>query len=219
MSDADKKSVGDLIREAWGKGDPTAWFEEVYARADRGEGPIPWALRQPNPEYTQWADEVNLSGERALVVGCGLGDDAEDLARRGFAVTAFDISPTAIAICKQRFPDTQVDYQVADLLDLPEAWHGQFDFVLENRTIQALPTHMAEDVIGHISRTVAPSGRVLVICHGRDPEQEAKGIPWQLSRDELAHFESNGLTEESFEDFNYGRMRQFRVAYKRDASV
>jgi protein-L-isoaspartate O-methyltransferase len=35
-------------------------------------------------------------GKRALVVGCGLGYDAEFLARLGYAVTGFDVAPTAI---------------------------------------------------------------------------------------------------------------------------
>jgi len=63
------------------------------------------------------------------VVGCGLGDDAEALAQQGFQVTAFDISPTAIAWCEKRFPDSQVKYQVADLFALDPAWHHKFDFV------------------------------------------------------------------------------------------
>ncbi|MDZ7952448.1 hypothetical protein [Nostoc sp. DedQUE09] len=37
------------------------------------------------------------SGQKALVIGCGLGDDAEALAHLGFEVTTFDISPTAMS--------------------------------------------------------------------------------------------------------------------------
>ncbi|MCC5670705.1 class I SAM-dependent methyltransferase [Nostoc sp. CHAB 5784] len=46
--------------------------------------------------------EPFASGQKALVIGCGLGDDAEAIASLGFEVTAFDISPTAIAWCQER---------------------------------------------------------------------------------------------------------------------
>ena len=37
-----------------------------------------------------------------------------------FEVTAFDISESSIQWCKERFPSTDVDYIVADLLNPPE---------------------------------------------------------------------------------------------------
>ena len=56
----------------------------------------------------------SASEQKALIIGCGLGDDAEALAKLGFEVTAFDISTSAIAWCQQRFPDSTVNYLVAD---------------------------------------------------------------------------------------------------------
>ena len=70
------------------------------------------------------------------MVGCGLGYDAEFLAGRGFAVTAFDLAPTAIAGAKRLYPDSRVTYLAADLLDLPAAWAGGFDLVVEADTVQ-----------------------------------------------------------------------------------
>ena len=56
---------------------------------------------------------------RALDVGCGLGDNAAALARAGFEVTAFDISPTAIDWAKARFSSEDINWLAADLLDPP----------------------------------------------------------------------------------------------------
>ena len=58
------------------------------------------------------------------MVACGLGDDAEALAAAGWRVTAFDISPAAIAWCRERFPASPVDYQVQDLSAVPSSWHS-----------------------------------------------------------------------------------------------
>ncbi len=221
MADDDRKetinNIGKLIRDSWDKGEPAGWFEEVYANAVSGTGVVPWAFMQPSEMFTEWAQATNLDGEdkTALVVGCGLGDDAEGLAGYGFNVTAFDISHTAIKQCKERFPKTTVTYQQADLLNLPDEWRGKFDFVLENRTIQALPFDLAERVISIISGLVADDGRVLVLCHGRDPEQEATGIPWALSSTELAYFEQNGLKQIALDEFD-DNFRRFRVVFQRD---
>src|SRR5207253_8218406 len=120
--------------------------EPLYAWADGDLSSIPWAAKGLNPNLVQWLDRehVNGDGRSALVIGCGLGDDAEELARRGFDVTAFDISPAAIEWCRKRFPDSRVDYQAADLFSPPETWRRGFDFVLESYTVQALPNDVRE---------------------------------------------------------------------------
>ena len=73
------------------------------------------------------------------MVGCGLGDDAEELARRGYDAAAFDVIEKAIAWCRRRFPDSAVDYRVADVFALPEEWQRAFDLVVEIQTIESLP--------------------------------------------------------------------------------
>ena len=64
---------------------------------------------------------------RAITIGRGLGDDAEALVQHGYHVTAFDIFPSAIALCQKRYPDSTVDYLVADLFDYPTEWRQGFD--------------------------------------------------------------------------------------------
>jgi 2-polyprenyl-3-methyl-5-hydroxy-6-metoxy-1,4-benzoquinol methylase len=86
--------------------------------------PLPWSRREPYPLLTEWAQRHHLVGEgkRAIVPGCGLGADAEYLAGRGFTATAFDVSPTAIRLARERHPGTSVEYVCADLLRPPR--HG-----------------------------------------------------------------------------------------------
>lgn len=215
-------STADLIRRALADNNPTAWFDTVYAEAEAGRGTIPWAHMEPHPDLLAWLDreQVNGAGQRALVVGCGLGDDAEELARRGFAVTAFDIAPRAIAACRRRFPHSQVEYRVANLLAAPDDWRGAFELVLESHTLQSLPWNLCAPAIAAVAGCVAPGGAALVLCLGRDPADDRRGIPWPLSRAELADFEGAGLREELFEDLRAqtGR-RRFRVVYRRPAEA
>ena len=119
-TDPDAKARG-LAAESIGAGDPTGWFERLYAGAEAGEEVVPWDRGSPHRFLVQWAEARRLSGggRRALVVGCGLGDDAEYVAGRGFGTVAFDISASAIRAARRRYPDSAVHYVTADLLDPP----------------------------------------------------------------------------------------------------
>ncbi|WP_371357334.1 class I SAM-dependent methyltransferase [Hydrocoleum sp. CS-953] len=169
----------------------------LYSEAEGDAGQIPWARLTTHPYLQEWLDISQPQGEgrTALVIGCGLGDDAEGLAKLGFQVTAFDISTKAIAWCQERFPNSSVNYVVADLLALNSEWHRKFDLVIESRTIQALPVEMRSQVINCIAPLVANRGTLLVITRIRDNDSVPDGPPWPLSEKELAEFIELGLQE------------------------
>jgi SAM-dependent methyltransferase len=171
--------------------DETVWFEQLYAAAETGDAQVPWFRGGPNPFLEQWVRERDLRGEgrRALVIGTALGDDAEMLAARGYAVTAFDIAPTAIERARRRFPDSPVDYRVADLLDLPAEWREAFDLVAEAITVQSLPLSLRDRAIDAIACTVAPGGTLIVVSGIHDGDGPREGPPWELTREELDRFE------------------------------
>ncbi|MCU0513023.1 MAG: class I SAM-dependent methyltransferase [Anaerolineae bacterium] len=210
------EAVGDILRRHFQSGDYLAAFEAIYQNAEQG-GSIPWAEGQASPLLADWAQHTGLAGDgrRALVVGCGTGDDAEFLDRRGFVVDAFDVAESAIRLCRQRFPFSTVDYSVADVLQPPAAWRQRYDLVLECRTLQALPWQFYAPAVTAIAGCVRPGGQLLVLCLGREPEDSRAGIPWPLSRPELALFEQQGLAEVSFEDLPLRPRRHFRVVYRR----
>jgi SAM-dependent methyltransferase len=201
------------------RGDPVGWFEVLYAGAEGNPETIPWADMTANPNLVQWLDARKMTGigKRALKVGCGLGDDAEELAIRGFDVLAFDISETAINWCRSRFPNSKVQYQVADLFHSPCSWYQAFDLVVESYTLQVLPPAYRMDAMDRISRYVAPGGTLLVISRGRDPDDEPGSMPWPITRRELDGFRGRELREVSFEDYLDNEdppVRRFRVEYR-----
>ncbi|WP_427158070.1 class I SAM-dependent methyltransferase [Aliinostoc sp. HNIBRCY26] len=216
-----RQKVQELASEAINNSEPTAWFEVLYASANGDTAQIPWAKLTPHPYLQDWLEnhEISTQGKKALVIGCGLGDDAEALAKLGFAVTAFDISPTAIAWCQQRFPDSSVNYQVADLLAIPQQWNEAFDFVFECRNIQALPLSVRTSVISSVASVVSPDGTLLVITRVRDTEDEPSGPPWPLSAAELAQLENLGLQkieEMLFLESQETEVQQMRIVYRRN---
>ena len=184
--------------------DPTAWFEQLYRGAAAGRDTVPWDRGEPSALLTQWAEQQRLdgTGRSAIVVGCGLGRDAELIARRGFATTAFDVSPTAISGARERYPDTAVDYQVADLRRLPDAWQRHFDLVVESLTVQSLPIDLRDLTIRAISELVAPSGTLIVLAVKREAGADVAGPPWPLTRSEIDAFAATGLSPVSVEEIS-----------------
>ena len=209
-----------LASVALQKSDPSAWFEVLYAEAQGDATQIPWAKLAPHPYLQDWLTNHQplASGQKALVIGCGLGDDAEALAHQGFEVTAFDISRSAIAWCQERFPNSTVNYVVADLLAIPSQWHQAFDFVFECRDIQSLPLNVRSWVISSVASLVAPGGTLLLITRVRDTEAEPDGPPWPLSDSELSQFETLGLQEVEkfvFLESEQIDVKQVRIEYQR----
>ena len=204
-----RERVREIASEHYKRGDVLGWFEALYKEAAGDNEVIPWADLEPNRYFQRWAEEngVKGNGERALVVGCGLGDDAAYLDDLGFDVTAFDISPTAIEWAKKLYADRNIKFEVMDLFEPFRGWtcgqagslrSGGFDFVLEIYTIQPLPIEMRQKTMDAIAAFVAPGGRLVVVTRGRGDDEEVDELPWPISRRELAWFQDAGLEEKSF---------------------
>ena len=202
------------------KGDATGWFEALYNEAAGNHEHIPWADLKPNKFLKSWAEKTNLRGDgrKALVIGCGLGDDAKFLDDLGFDVTAFDISPTAVEWARKLHADTDIKFYVADLFDTPAEWRKAFEFVLEVYTIQPLPLEMRESVIDAIADFVAEKGKLAVVTRGRENDEIPPEMPWALSREDLSRFETDGLKQINFEQM-FGDedepIKRFVVEYER----
>ena len=185
-----------LAAESLAADDPTGWFERLYVAAEDGEAVVPWDRETPNPLLARWAEsrELDGAGRRALVVGCGLGRDAEYIARLGFDTVAFDIAATAVRAARRRHPGSPVRYVTADLLAAPPDWQEAFDLVVESLTVQALPDPPRRQAITQIGSLVRPGGTLIVIAVARDPaDGPGQGPPWPLTRAEIAAFATGGL--------------------------
>ncbi len=196
-----RERVREIASEHYKRGDVLGWFEALYQEADGDNELIPWADLEPNRYLRAFSEKTGLqgNGRTALVVGCGLGDDARYLHELGFNVTGFDISPTAIDWAKRLHAVTDIRFEVMDLFEPFRGWLGAFDFVLEVYTIQPLPMEMRERTIDAIAGFVAPGGELIVVTRGREDEEETDELPWPMSRKELARFETHGLKQTHFE--------------------
>ena len=184
----------EIAPQAIAAGRPTSWFDELYSAGVAGDVTMPWDRTEPNPLLAEWAGRLTAPSDTAtaVVVGCGLGIDAEFVASLGYATTAFDISPPAVQVARDRRPDSPVSYVQADLLDLPNEWTHAFDLVIEIYTAQSMPDPPRSQAIPNIARLVAPGGRLVVIARADEAERRT-GPPFPLRRDEIESFAVDGV--------------------------
>ena len=191
------------------------FFENIYKQSQGDEKQVPWAEMRTNPYLEEYL-QMYLGEGKAIVIGCGLGDDAMALEDAGFDVTAIDISETAIAWCKDRYDYTNIDFKIQDVFELPKSMLGQYDFIFESRTIQSLPLMYRDKIIGSISSLLAPRGKLLAVADGKNEGEKFNGPPWPLERNELRLFENYGLNELEFSIFADDSKRatlKFRALY------
>lgn len=137
-----------------------------------------WDSRYSERDGAKWSGRPNgrlvaevagLAPGRALDVGCGEGADALWLARRGWAVTAVDISDIAIGRAREaaEIAGAAVHWVVGDALQVPFPARS-FDLV--SLQYPALPKAHAEGAVRTLLGTVRPGGLLLAVYHDLDDE-------------------------------------------------
>ncbi|MGV6852041.1 MAG: class I SAM-dependent methyltransferase [bacterium] len=195
MTEFDFKAYQAMVKDYQNRDDPLGWFDSIYQQADGDHTAVFWADLTANPYLVKWFEEHLSSDKTAIAIGCGVGDDAEALAQAGYQVTAFDISPTAIELCKARYPDTRVNYLVADLFDHSHEWLNHFDLVYECNTIQVLPGQYRIKAMNAMLQLLAKKGHLLVSCRSRKHDEQLDAIPLPLDHEEINYFVRSGLKE------------------------
>jgi SAM-dependent methyltransferase len=169
------------------------YFESVYAEAHGDVSRVPWEDQRANPALVNWLNAVAPSvvrcGARVAVVGCGLGSDARELMKRGYDVTAFDCSRTAVEWARRIDPDHASNYIAANLFDLPLRWRHRFDLVVEVNTLQVLPPEQRPEAMRRLAELISRHGAMLVVCRaaaaGQAPASRENGPPWPLNESEM----------------------------------
>lgn len=137
-----------------------------------------WDARYNERDGTMWSGRPNgrvvaevagLAPGRALDVGCGEGADAIWLVRRGWTVTAIDISDVAISRARDaaEAAGDAVDWVCGDALRIPFPARS---FDLLSLQYPALPKASGEAAVRTLLDTVRPGGSLLAVYHDLDDE-------------------------------------------------
>lgn len=172
---------------------PAQFFETIYREAAGDSARVPWARARANPSLVSWLNAEAAGrlrpGARAVVVGCGLGDDVLELVNRGYDASGFDLSPTAIEWARRRFPDLGDAFFAADALAMPTRYRHRFDLVIEAYTLQSVDPSLREPLAAAIADLACPRGLIVGIARGRDEGQlleSVQGPPFPFTPAEFA---------------------------------
>jgi thioredoxin reductase/SAM-dependent methyltransferase len=183
----------DLLAE-----DTRLAVDVLRARTDPVYGEQWWEERYRSHAHTVWSGRVNdvlateaadLPPGRALDAGAGEGGDAVWLARRGWAVTALDLSRTALdrAAAAVEAAGVALDTRQADVSSW-EPGDERWDLVTASFLHFLPPTR--DDVLRRLAGAVAPGGTLLVTMHdGGDLSRgvQRPGLPeWYATGEQLA---------------------------------
>lgn len=219
----DPLTYKDWVKSYQDRDDPFGWFELLYKGAQGDHANVFWADLEPNPYLVNWikANDNTPDKKKAIVIGCGVGDDAEALSEYGYDVTAFDISPAAIDLCLRRYPESNVNYLVADLFNYPREWLENYDLVFECNTIQVLPGDYCIQARNAMISLLSPSGHLLVSCRSRNKGELEDAIPLPLDREEIDGFIQTGKLDEiafeAYDDNQSPPVPHFFACYKKSS--
>ncbi|MFE4050245.1 class I SAM-dependent methyltransferase [Streptomyces sp. YIM B13518] len=135
------------------------------------------AAGDPRPNVRLTEILADLPPGDVLDLGCGAGGDALWLARRGWRVTAVDVSSVAVG----RLTSLAVSHGLADRIaaqrhDLRESFpEGAFDAVCAHYLHTPLDLDRAA-VLHRAAHALRPGGRLLVVDHGST-------APWSWDQD------------------------------------
>ena len=105
-------------------------------------------------------------GKKMLEIGCGIGIDTVSLARKGFDITAIDLTESAITISRERAQKLglPINYQVgnAERLDFKD---DTFDVVYSFGVIHHTPN--IKQAVREIHRVLKPGGKAYIMIYAK----------------------------------------------------
>jgi SAM-dependent methyltransferase len=101
----------------------------------------------------------------ALELGCGTGDTAIYLAKRGWQVTAVDFVPTALEKARAKPGAENVNFVQADVRQLRQAGlGGPFQLIVDNGCLHNMNDDDRDAYVREVSAVATPDARLLIVA-------------------------------------------------------
>jgi cyclopropane fatty-acyl-phospholipid synthase-like methyltransferase len=125
---------------------------------------MPWFYPELDDDLKQALDELGLQSGSALDLGTGPGTQAMQLAKRGFAVTATDISAAAVRLARQKAEaqGLALRWQQDDILSTRLT--GPFDLIFDRGCFHVLPPERRQDYVSTIAGLLRSGGYLFLKC-------------------------------------------------------
>ncbi|HEX21510.1 MAG TPA: class I SAM-dependent methyltransferase, partial [Actinobacteria bacterium] len=130
--------------------------------------------------------KMKLTGGNFLDLGAGPGTQAIALARRGFKVTAVDISPTAVEKAKQRAgrEGVSVDFRQDDIIKTK--LNSGYDYIFDRGCFHVLAPENRADYVMAIRKLLRKGGFLFLKTFSY--KQEGKEDPYRFHPSDIRKF-------------------------------
>ena len=156
---------------------------EFFERYEKGD--LPWQVDQPQPEVLRLIEEGKFESP-ILDLGCGLGDNAIELARRGYRVLGMDLVPEALRRARERAGKAGLiqppEFLVGDALKLQESG-VEVETVLDCALFHTFEDEERPAYVRGLGSVLSPGGRLHILSFSELETREPG--PRRLTRESI----------------------------------
>jgi len=137
------------------------WYQEHEVES------MPWFNPELDDDLKKALDELGLRGGSLLDLGTGPGTQAMQLARRGFEVTATDISKAAVCLAREKAKEQDLDITWVKDDILATRLARQFDLIFDRGCFHVLAPGRRQDYVRIVSGLLKTDGYLFLKCLSR----------------------------------------------------
>lgn len=144
---------------------------------------MPWFNPDLDADLDQALTKLNIPTGTALDLGTGSGTQAMVLAKRGFKVTATDLSDAAVSQAQSKAKEKGLDicFQQDDILN--SNLDQEFDFAFDRGCFHVLPPKQRQDYLRVVHSLIKPKGYLFLKCFSHLEKRESG--PYRFTPEEI----------------------------------
>ena len=196
---------------------PASEFIERYEKGD-----LPWQIDRPQPEVLRLIAEEKFTSP-ILDLGCGSGDNALELARRGYRVLGMDVVPEALRLARKKAEQAGLaqppEFFLGDALRLEESG-VEVETVLDCALFHTFEDEERPAYVRGLEAILVPGGRLHILSFSELETREPG--PRRLTKESLVEAFGRGWRlEEAVRCRYWDRVRPdgahaWQVTFRRD---
>lgn len=168
---------------------------EFFERYEKGD--LPWQIDRPQPEVLRLIEEGKFESP-VLDLGCGAGDNAIELARRGYRVLGMDLVPEALRRAREKVEKEKLaqppEFLLGDALRLEESG-VEVETVLDCALFHTFEDEERPAYVRGLEAVLCPGGRLHILSFSELETREPG--PRRLSQESIAKAFGAGWTLEN----------------------
>jgi len=172
-------------------------MEQIYGTTPVDK--IPWNIKQPPRQLVELVESGKIAPCLTVDLGCGTGNYAIWLARKGFHVTGIDISEKAVDLARKLAEQEEVEcmFRVGNLTDTDFTADTEYEFAYDWEVLHHVFPEDRYTYIQNVSRLLHKGAKYFSVCFSeQDPDFGGKGKYRKTPMETTLYFSSEKEIEQ-----------------------